>query len=103
MTPKTQNQSVGSTALAPLSGIVYLSHRDTIIVSLSDGSFHIIQHISSGPTLASGEGVSSEALSTTARKLFARIEGEEISKLDVNCTHGMATFDYDSIFLWIQE
>ena len=72
-------------------------------MSLSDGSFHVIQNISSGPNLASGEGISSEALSTTARKLFARIEGEEITKLDVNCTHGMVTVDHDSIFLWIQE
>ena len=103
MIPKSQNQSVGSTALAPITGIAHLSHLDAIVVSLSDGSFHVIQNISSGPNLASGEGISSEALSTTSRKLFARIEGEEIRKFGVHCTHGMVTVDHDSIFLWIQE
>ncbi|KAI0086304.1 putative zinc-finger of transcription factor IIIC complex-domain-containing protein [Irpex rosettiformis] len=103
---KTQKQSVGSTAMAPISGIVHLPRRDAIAVSLSDGSFHVVKDVSSKPALASDDqtdAISSRALSIAARQHFVRIEGDEIRKLDVNCTHGMTTVDEDFTFLWIQE
>ncbi|KAI0818913.1 putative zinc-finger of transcription factor IIIC complex-domain-containing protein [Irpex lacteus] len=103
---KTQKLSVGSTALAPVSGIVYLSRHDSVVVSLSDGSFHVIKNLSTAPILASddpAEAMSSKSLSTLVRQHFVNIEGEGTRKLDVNSTHGMTNVDGESTFLWIHE
>ncbi len=103
---KTQKLSVGSTALAPVSGIVYLSRHDSVVVSLSDGSFHVIKNLSTAPTLASDnpeETMDSKTLSTLVRQHFVSIEGEGTRKLDVNSTHGMTDVDGESTFLWIHE
>lgn len=97
---------MGSTALAPVSGIVYLSRHDSVVVSLSDGSFHVIKSLSTAPILASddpAETISSTALSTLVRQHFVNVEGEGTRKLDVNSTHGMTNIDGDSTFLWIHE
>ncbi|KAI0693750.1 transcription factor IIIC subunit delta N-term-domain-containing protein [Cytidiella melzeri] len=106
---QVQKLSVGSTALAPVSGIAHIPRRDTVVVTLSDGSFHVVKNVSSEPLLVSdnSEGdenkISSKSLSTVARQHFVRIEGEETRKLDVNSTHGMASADNGSTFLWVHE
>ena len=103
---KTQKLSVGSTALAAVSGTAYIRRRDTLVVSLSDGTFHVIGGVSTDPCLipekADGD-LSSQNLSLIARQHFTAVEEEEMRNIDVNCTHGMTIFDGDSTFMWIHE
>ena len=101
---KTQNISTGSTSLAPVSGIDYIRSQDVLVVSLSDGSFHAIQEVSVQPRLVDQDAsLSSQGLSSAARQCFVAVEEEGMKKIDVNCTHGMTTFDGDSYFVWIHE
>ncbi|KDQ23808.1 hypothetical protein PLEOSDRAFT_1097980 [Pleurotus ostreatus PC15] len=46
----TQRMSVGSSALYPPSGIQYLGRWDILLISLFDGSAHIVHNITGGPT-----------------------------------------------------
>ncbi|KAI0340524.1 hypothetical protein BDW22DRAFT_1398185 [Trametopsis cervina] len=103
---KTQKVSSGSTALAPITGLANIATRDALVVSLSDGSFHVIKNISTEPSLSPDDGsdeFSSHRLSVVARQHFIAVEEEDIQRIDVNYTHGMTSFDDDSAFLWIHE
>lgn len=101
---KTQSLSVGSTALSPISGIAHILKQDALVVALVDGSFHVIQ--GSEPTAVSERPDSrftSNALSNAARQHFVATSDEEVRKLDVNCIHGMISYDSDSYFIWVHE
>ena len=101
----TQKRSVGSSALSSLSGISYLPHRDICILSLSDGSFHVIHALSTSPSLdpPPSEGISSETLSAASRALFARAEPEKVTLKDVDRVNGMAAYDGGANFAWTYE
>lgn len=103
---QTQKLSAGSSALSPVSGVTYASSQDTLVVSLADGSLHVISNICTNPTLGdddSGIGLSSSAVSTAARADFVEVEEEHMKKQDVNAMHGMVPHDQGSFYLWIHE
>ncbi|KAJ3555131.1 hypothetical protein NM688_g2748 [Phlebia brevispora] len=103
---KTQKLSVGSSALSPVSGVTYIPSQDTLVISLADGSFHVVAHLSTNPSLALepvDSGLSSGMISATARGTFIKVEEERMKRLDVNAIHGMASYDQASFFLWIHE
>ena len=101
----TQKRSVGSSALSPSSGISYIPDRDICILSLSDGSFHVIHNISANPSLSPppSEGVSSQTLSAVSRAFFARAEPEKVSLKDVDRINGMTTYDGRATVAWTYE
>ncbi len=102
---QTQKRSVGSSALSPSSGISYIPDRDISVISLSDGSFHVIHSLSANPSLVPppSEGVSSETLSAASRALFARAEPEKATLKDVDRINGMTSYDGRSTFVWTYE
>ncbi|KAI0331648.1 hypothetical protein GY45DRAFT_1369805 [Cubamyces sp. BRFM 1775] len=102
---RTQKRSVGSSALCPASGICYVPSRDLAIVSLSDGSFHVVHRLSVDPTLdpPPSEAVSSDALSAASRAVFVHTEPEKVSLKDVDRISGMTSYDDSSTFMWTYE
>jgi general transcription factor 3C protein 4 len=109
---ETQDLTSDSSAYYPVSGIEYIEHDDSLILSLYDGSFHVITHLSTTPQVtdpATCEGLSSEALSLQARTAFVKIESREarplaaITRHDANRTSGMTSYDGGRTFAWLHE
>lgn len=102
---RTQRRSVGSSALSPCSGICYVPSRDMAVVSLSDGSFHVVHKLSTSPTPdpPPSEPIQSEILSAASRSVFVRAEPEKVSLQDVDRINGMVTYDGCSTFMWTYE
>ena len=101
-----QKLPVGSTPFATVSGISYSRRRDALVVSLADGSFHVIKDLSTDPSLvaeSTEDHLTSESVSKTARSVFIKVEEEEVTKQDVNAIHGMTSYDDDSFYVWIHE
>ncbi|KAF5390916.1 hypothetical protein D9757_004058 [Collybiopsis confluens] len=107
---KTQKRSIGSSFLQPLSGIQYVLPQDALVLSLVDGSFHVIHGLAGeGPRLVNSENESggklnSETLSTIARGVFSRVERGSVTFADVMRTSGMVMYDdgFGSL-IWIHE
>lgn len=103
---QTQKLSVGSSAISPVTGVSYVLHRDALILSLFDGSFHVIHNMTMDPTWTpplAGDILSSAELSRASRALFAKVTPAGISYLDVNKIGGMASYDSQSSIIWIYE
>ena len=103
---QTQRLSNGSTCYAPVSGITYDSSYDTLIISLADGSFHLVFHLSTGPVLGnpdSQEDFVSGSLTAHARLAFARLEEGGVGRVDVNRIDGMVSYDGGSTYVWMHE
>ncbi|KAH7920247.1 hypothetical protein BV22DRAFT_1021558 [Leucogyrophana mollusca] len=106
LTLHTQKYSAGSSALAPVSGVAYVPERDALIISLFDGSFHVVHDLCGNPSLSSpidGDTVTSETLSHTSRSLFAQATPTGIEHMDVNRINGMVSYDGLSTLVWIYE
>lgn len=74
------------------------------VLSLSDGSFHVVHGISVEPTLdCSPESVSSDGLSAVSRDVFLQTEQNKMTFQDVDQVNGMTTYDDRSTFMWIYE
>ncbi len=76
------------------------------MVSLADGSFHVICNLTTAPCLDASSpevGLSSKTLSKVARGVFVKVEEDPIQRVDVNCINGMSSYDDDSFYLWIHE
>ncbi|KAG6878555.1 hypothetical protein C0992_007917 [Termitomyces sp. T32_za158] len=102
---KTQKLSVGSSALHPASGIQYISRRDILVLTLFDGSFHVIYNLSGEPTVnpqANDIVVTSEKLSQAARSVFVQTENN-VDFGDMNRITGLTSYDGSATFIWMQE
>ena len=102
---RTQRRSVASSALSPASGICYIPSRDLAVVSLFDGSFHVIHKLSTSPTSEPppAEPIQSEALSAASRSVFVKAEPEKVSAKDVDRINGMVTYDECATFMLTYE
>ncbi len=108
---QTQKVSVGSSSLAPTSGLLYLEDQDALVVGLFDGSFHTVYFASTSPTLDNdlmlvdgmNPSFTSSQLSKAVRAAFAKAEGGNVQKADVNRTGGLTTFDGSSTVAWFHE
>jgi hypothetical protein len=95
--------------LYPPSGLVYSPKHDALVISLTDGSFHVIYDISSAPTtkrlvgLTNRPSFSSSDLSSISRGVFIRVEGGAISHAETNRINGMASFGGFPIVCWAHE
>lgn len=103
---QTQNLSIGSSAISPVSGVSYVLHRDALILALFDGSFHVIHNMSTEPSWSpphADDTLTSTELSRASRELFAKVTPGGISRMDVNRIGGMASYDSQSTLVWIYE
>ncbi|KAF8192909.1 hypothetical protein BJ912DRAFT_961343 [Pholiota molesta] len=84
--------------------------EDRLIITLFDGSFHVIRHVSMDPSWASrtvvdadNGHVSSEALSGLSRATFEKAEKGEVDRNDMVRIDGTIPYDDGSTFLWVYE
>jgi hypothetical protein len=104
-----QGISSGSSILYPPSGLVYSPEDDSLVVSLTDGSFHVIYDISSAPTATppvdptKQRGLSSSNLSSMSRRVFVRAEGGAIPHTEMNRINGMVSFGGFPVVSWAHE
>jgi len=104
-----QGISSGSSMFYSPSGLVYSPVHDTLVVSLTDGSFHVIYGISSSPTselplgLTKQPSFSSSDLSLISRKVFIQVEGSAIPHVEMNRINGMVAFGGFPIVSWAHE
>lgn len=104
-----QGISSGSSMFYPPSGLVYSLAHDTLVISLTDGSFHTIYDISSSPTSESLLGLtkqpsfSSSDLSSISRNVFVQVEGGAIPRAEMNRINGMVAFGGFPIVSWAHE
>ncbi|KAF7289099.1 hypothetical protein HMN09_01358100 [Mycena chlorophos] len=115
----TQNFTVGSSSLHSVSGLNYIAQEDALLVSLSDGTMHIIESLKTEPRLADASRVeghtgigtfTSEGVSRVVRTAFKRTDRPVVasaagSRADVNRVSGFVPFDgaTSAVGLWIQE
>lgn len=103
---KTQKLSTGSSSFHPASGLQYIRRMDKLIITLFDGSFHIIHNFSVEPSMTplnSDDLVTSERLSLTIRSAFVQSEQGETDHSDVNRITGLASYDGSASFVWLHE
>lgn len=103
---KTQKLSTGSSSFHTTSGIQYIRRLDKLILTLSDGSFHVIHNFSTEPSitpLTSDDPVTSERLSLTIRSAFVQSEQGDVDYSDVNRITGLASYDASASFIWLHE
>ncbi|GJE86983.1 transcription factor IIIC subunit delta N-term-domain-containing protein [Phanerochaete sordida] len=101
-----QKLSVGSTPFAMVSGVSYSPRSDALVVSLADGSFHVVQKVTTDPALAPGtaeDNLASASVSKTARAVFIKVEEDDVDRRQVNAIYGMTSYDGDSYYTWIHE
>jgi general transcription factor 3C polypeptide 4 len=114
-----QSLSAGSSPFHPVSGLQYIVHQDVLLITLFDGSIHLVYDFSwqpswVNPTAPSGaaESVASVSqsraptslqLSKLARSAVFRVQTEEISFLSTNTFHGMVFYDEAGAMVWFHE
>jgi hypothetical protein len=97
--------SSGSSMLYPPSGLVYSLEHDALVMSLIDGSFHVIYNISSAPTIEPPVGSTQQPsdLSSISRGVFIQVEGGTISRAEMNRINGMVSFAGFPTVSWAHE
>lgn len=103
---RTVNMTIGSTSVAPLVGVSYGRHEDNLVITLADGSFHVIAQFSTNPTLQAADGddnLTAEALSAASRSAYLKVEERQLNRTDVNRIGGMVPFDNCATYAWFHE
>ncbi|KDR79253.1 hypothetical protein GALMADRAFT_93153 [Galerina marginata CBS 339.88] len=120
-----QKISVDCSPLHPVSGLTYLPKCDKLLVTLLDGSFHVVRGFAWGVPawVNSGSGASdseterdhvrinitSQALSGVSRGVFVRSEKESVDRGDMVRVNGAVGYDSDAgasarkCFMWVYE
>ncbi|KAF8876936.1 transcription factor IIIC subunit delta N-term-domain-containing protein [Infundibulicybe gibba] len=102
---KNQRVSIGSSSLHLVTGMVYLDGNDILVITLLDGSFHVIHSITTEPCWGPipDDPFDSGNLSNHARSLFRHVEDRAVEHEDVNKITGVVSYDSLSTFVWAQE
>lgn len=107
---KLQRTCTDSSPFHPVSGIAYIPTDDRLVVTLLDGSFHVVQDFSANPDWASkavidveGGHLNSEALSRTSRAIFVDSEKGDVDRNDMVRIDGAVMYDGGATFLWVYE
>lgn len=101
---RTQKVSASTSSFYPITGIEYVEERDLLLLSLFDGTFHLIHNVSLEPTMIpDGDEFTSEHMSFLARATFTRTEGGAVTKADMNRISGIVSYDGLSALGWVHE
>jgi hypothetical protein len=75
---QNQKTSRNSSELHPCCGIEYNHDNDSVVLGIADGSLHVVGDLGGAPKYidSAESGLSSRGLSTLARNLFLKNEGE---------------------------
>ena len=101
----SERVTASSSLLQPVSGLHYVSHDDALILSLFDGSLHVVHRVSSEPswTPAGSDNLSGQTLSKVACAAFMRTDLGEAKPSLVNRISGLLPYDGQATFLWAHE
>lgn len=102
LTLRTQKIHKSSSALHPVTGLSYAARKDVLIVTLADGSFHVVRDVSSNPSW-SEDVVTSQQLSKVARSVFIETQDGDVDLVDMNRITGATSFDDAFSLVWAQE
>jgi hypothetical protein len=97
--------------------LFHVRHRDALVLSLFDGSFHVIRDLfyepawststvdgSDGMKVADSGTFTSEGLSAISRTAFTQAERSDVRFTDVNRVNGMlAHDDVSGTVMWLHE
>ncbi|KAF9042996.1 putative zinc-finger of transcription factor IIIC complex-domain-containing protein [Panaeolus papilionaceus] len=104
---QSQRISADSSPMHPVSGINYVPKRDLLIVTLFDGSFHVIRDFSTSPVWAGhpkpDEPLTSAALSGVSRAIFKKVEKGNVDRGDMIQMNGTTSYDDNSTLVWVYE
>ncbi|KAH9476063.1 Putative transcription factor tau subunit sfc9 [Psilocybe cubensis] len=107
---QTQKISSDASALHPVTGLTYLRKQDRLVVTLFDGSFHVLRSFSTDPVWATrtvvdtgGEQLTSDGLSSVSRGIFVRMEKGAVDRRDMVQVNGAVSYDDNACFLWVYE
>ena len=110
---KSQKISIDSSTFHHVTGILYLENQDALVITLFDGSFHVIRDLSRDPQWTSISDIqshddevdygtlTSENLSKVSRTLFVKAEKGNVDRRDMVRINGVAPYDDVSCFLWM--
>ncbi|EGN93775.1 hypothetical protein SERLA73DRAFT_172058 [Serpula lacrymans var. lacrymans S7.3] len=102
---QTQKISVASSALYPVSGLTHVGMQDALVLSLFDGSFHVVHSLSINPSWSpptADDTLHTDMLSKVSRSIFAHVT-PGVRHMDVSRISGMASYDGFSTFIWVYE
>lgn len=101
---QTLKLSVGSSAFHVPSGIQYVSQWNILILTLSDGSFHVIHDLLNEPSMKSPEDMplTSKSLSVAIRNAFIQTEQGADFQV-VNRITGVTSYDNSATLIWVHE
>nr|GAT46332.1 predicted protein [Mycena chlorophos] len=103
---QTPKLSAGTSCFSPTTGLVYLPHKDVLLISLADGSVHALHKISEEPSWdAPTEALSSDSLSRFVRATFVRTEPPRTADEEpsVQRVSGMASYDDGASVISLHE
>lgn len=91
-----------------------MQNQDVLIITLFDGSFHVICDLSRDPRWVStsddiqnqvlGYGpLTSENLSKMSRSMFVKAEKGDVDRRDMVRINGVVSYDDTSCFSWVYE
>lgn len=101
---RTQKVSASTSSFYPITGIEYVEERDLLLLSLFDGTLHVIHNVSLEPTMVPEENeLTSEKMSSLARATFTQTEGGAVTKADMNRISGIVSYDGLSALGWVHE
>ena len=104
-----------SSAFHQVTGISYLQNQDVLLITLFDGSFHVICDLCRDPRWASipaiqnydgeteYETLTSENLSKMSRSVFVKAEKGNVDRKDMVKINGVTSYDDASCFSWVYE
>ena len=105
-----------SSAFHQVTGISYLQNKDILLITLFDGSFHVICDLCRDPRWASTtsviqnddseihhESLTSESLSKMSRSIFVKAEKGNVDRRDMVKINGVTSYDDSSCFSWVYE
>ena len=105
-----------SSAFHHVTGISYLQNQDVLLITLFDGSFHVICDLCRDPRWASTSGIqnygseemdyeflTSENLSRMSRSIFVKAEKGNVDQRDMVKINGVTPYDDASCFSWVYE
>lgn len=107
---RLQRTCTDASPFHPVAGIAYVAAEDRLIVTLLDGSFHVVQDLATRPEWAAkaiidaaAGHVNSEALSRTSRATFEAAEKGAVDRSDMVHIDGAVMYDGGATFLWMYE
>ena len=102
---QNQRTSRNSSELHPCCGIEYNNVNDFVVVTITDGSLHVVDGLAEGPKYVDSaeSGLSSHGLSTLSRNLFVKNEGRGVTDAVTGRISGMTSIYNGSILLWVCE